>query len=353
MFDDADGKTNVLLAMVVILLLGFAMYAAGPIIVPLLFGLFLAILVHPLVCIMGRRMPWGLAVAVVMLAITLVIVIAGVFFISSLRSLLANVPQYTARFKDEFTHLADLLHQRGLKVGMTDLKLEENISRAVRVAGMWLGSILAVVGKLLVSLVLMVFALLESRYFNRKVIMAWGPQRGEAILRSLDPLVRSVEQYLETKTIVSLVTGTVAYLVCLAIGIDYAFLWGVGVFVLNYLPYFGPWIAIVPPVSIAFLQFVSPTRGIVAFVALGIVQFASGNIFEPQLMGRSLKISPLFILASILFWGWYWGVAGVVLSIPLSVALVLSAGRVKKFKPIALFLRAGAPEAPVKNKQDC
>lgn len=191
--------------------------------------------------------------------------------------------------------------------------------------------------------ILTVFALVETRGLARRIRRAFGPERGGEILAALEPMGASIQQYLRTKTLVSLVTGAVVYVACLAIGIDFAFVWGALVFLLNYLPYVGPVVAVLPAIAMAFLQYDSPARGIVAALVLGVIQWLSGSVIEPQILGRSLKLSVLFLLVSMIFWGWFWGLAGVVLAIPLSSAAAIACLHIDRLKPIAALLGATPP----------
>jgi predicted PurR-regulated permease PerM len=334
----------VLLAAMLALLAGFCLYVTRPVVVPVLFALFLAVLVEPPVARLSRKLPHWLSLALVLLGVTIAAAVSAVVLVMSVREFVAKTPYYSARFEKLLSEAVRFAKSLGVETGL-GFGVEENLSRVIDFAGRGITSVLGILGEVLVIVVLAIFALLEASVYREKLARAFGPGQGASVLEFLDPLAKSVGQYLRTKTVISLATGLVFYLVALAIGIDFAFLWGALVFLLNYVPYFGPVVAAVPAVAVAFLQYDTMTRGIIALFALGAVQVTSGVVVEPLIMGRSLRISPLFVLVSMLFWGWMWGIAGVVLAIPLSAALVMACAHIEELRPVAVILGARLPEA--------
>jgi predicted PurR-regulated permease PerM len=119
------------------------------------------------------------------------------------------------------------------------------------------------------------------------------------------------------------VTGVLAGTLCHFVGLDFALLWGMLAFLLNYIPTIGSIIAAVPAVLLALVQFGYPEATTVAigFLAINVV---FGNFLEPRLMGYGVGISPLVVFTGLVFWGWIFGPVGMLLSVPLTMTLKLA-----------------------------
>jgi predicted PurR-regulated permease PerM len=124
------------------------------------------------------------------------------------------------------------------------------------------------------------------------------------------------------------------------IGLDFAILWGFVAFLLNYVPNFGSIIAAIPSVMLAFVQF---GIGWQFWTVLGIyvaVNILVGYVVEPKMMGRGLGLSALVVLVAVIFWGWILGPVGLILSVPITVALKIFMGSYPGSRWLAVMLGA-------------
>lgn len=137
----------------------------------------------------------------------------------------------------------------------------------------------------------------------------------------LQEMNEKVSAYISTKAAVSLLTGGCVLVLCLLCGVDFALLWAILCFVLNFIPSIGSVIASIPPVLLAMIQLDSwPLIGVFA-VGMIAIQMSIGNVLEPKLMGSRLSIKPVAILFGLIFWGFLWGIPGMFLAAPLMVLL--------------------------------
>ena len=147
-------------------------------------------------------------------------------------------------------------------------------------------------------LLLVIFMLLEASALPEKLQSIYADASSHA-----REFIDNVKQYMKIKSIFSMVTGIIIYLAMLAIGLDYALVWGVLAFMLNFVPNIGSIIAAIPAVLLALIQLGS-------FGALGIgglfmlVNIILGSILEPKYMGQGLGLSTLVVFLSLLFLGW-------------------------------------------------
>jgi predicted PurR-regulated permease PerM len=133
----------------------------------------------------------------------------------------------------------------------------------------------------------------------------------------------SVQRYLLIKTLVSLATGFVVGIALTILGVDYAILWAVIAFLLNYIPNIGSIIAAVPPMLIAMIQ-LGPMSSLLVAGLYIVINTIFGNVVEPRYMGRSLGLSTLVVFVSLVFWGWVFGPVGMLLSIPLTMVVKIA-----------------------------
>ncbi len=144
---------------------------------------------------------------------------------------------------------------------------------------------------------------------------------------------------------VSLVTGAMVWATAQAFGLDLAVALGILTFILNYIPNIGSIVATGLVALVAYVQLSDPTPTLAIFLLVGTIQFVNGNVVDPMLMGRALRLSSFGIIISLAFWGAVWGIPGMFLSVPIMVALMIICSEVPALRPVAILLsREGLPE---------
>ena len=183
------------------------------------------------------------------------------------------------------------------------------------------------------------FMMVERAPMRAKIRLAAGtPEQADDISRVVNSISLGVQRYIGIKTLVSLLTGTLSYLVMKFAGLDFAETWGVLAFALNFIPTIGSIIGVVVPSIVALVQF--ETLGPFLMIALGcgVIQFVIGNILEPSLTGRSLNLSPLMVILALTFWSILWGVAGAFLSVPITVTVMIILANFPGTRPLAILM---------------
>lgn len=147
---------------------------------------------------------------------------------------------------------------------------------------------------------------------------------------------QQVRKYLVMKTVISLLTGLAFGLVLWFFGVPLAILFGFSAFLLNFIPNIGPLVSSVLPIPFLILNStISPVAGMVCFLLCALVQFVSGNIIEPKLMGESFDVSPTFLLVALMFFGLIWGIVGMFLATPIVSVLKIVLERTTMGRPVA------------------
>ena len=200
------------------------------------------------------------------------------------------------------------------------------------------GSFFAFLGNVLWVLLFMAFILAEREAFTKRLVNQVGREKAAPILESVRKINASVQQYLGLKTLISLFTGALVTIVLTLAGVDFALLWGVLTFIMNFIPTIGSIIATLPPIAITLFQYGSIGRTLVVAILLLCIQFLMGNVLEPRLMGRGLNLSPLVVVFSLIFWGWLWGIPGMLLSVPLTAAIRIAMEEIDATKTLAVLI---------------
>ncbi len=330
------GRTVVAVAAVVVIVAGLKQ--AGTLVLPFLVAVFFSMLAAPIVLWIERRgVNPALAVLVTMIGVLGVMVGFGALLTSSIAGFEEALPSYRAALDSIFRDVVAELAGRGIDVG--EALRGESIEPGVIVgmAGSFMGSIIAALSNTALVLFTMVFILLEVAGFPRKLRAALG--RPDADLSEFTEIMAKVQRYLGMKTVVSAVTGMCATLLLTVIGVDFALLWGLVAFLLNFIPTVGSIIAALPAMAVALVQ---PDLGPLPMLAVGagyvFINTLIGNIIEPQLVGRRLGLSPLVVFLSLVFWGWVWGPVGMLLSVPLTISVRIALERNEDLHWIAVLL---------------
>jgi predicted PurR-regulated permease PerM len=142
------------------------------------------------------------------------------------------------------------------------------------------------------------------------------------------------------KTLVSLATGVLSYAILEWVGVDFAAVWALLIFMLNFIPNIGSILGMMLPALLTLVQFDTLTPFLIITFGLGAVQFVIGNLAEPALMGKSLNLSSFMIILSLTFWGMLWGIPGMFLSVPIMVMFAIICARFDSLRGIAVILSA-------------
>jgi AI-2 transport protein TqsA len=292
---------------------------AAEVLVPVVIAAFLTVLLTPLVRTLRRlRVPPLVGIPlVVMTCVGVLALIVGVVG-QSVNALVTSAPHYHQRFV-ELTHSLDVwLRDHRVAVSQQRLMAALRPDTVLPLVGRTLSQVAVVLSHTLLVLILVVFLLFDAVDLPERMKGALG--RSGVDLSRWSRIAAEVKEYLVIKTYLCLFTGLVTWIVLFATGIDFAPLWALLAVLLAYVPNIGPFIATAPPVLLALLQ-VGPGRMIIVLGLLSTVYLVIGNVIEPQLLGRRLGLSAFSVFVALIFWGWIWGPAGMLLSVPLMVVL--------------------------------
>jgi predicted PurR-regulated permease PerM len=290
----------------------------SPVLVPFLQAAFVAIIAaRPVSYLKRHRVPQAAAVAIVILGLVITFWMLGIFVTGSVGEMGRELPLYEEKIRSVLAALGAALRDQGLEVPEGGIEQMLDPGAVLRFFARSLQQLGGGIAKAIFVLIIVLFALLEAPKISAR-LRATGEHRLEGFRR----LAGILNRYLLIKTWMSLGTGTTIGLVLAGLGVDFAALWGLLAFLLNYIPNIGSLVAAVPAIVLAFLK-LGAGGGLATLVAYVAVNVFFSNILEPRLMGISLGLSPLVILFSILLWGWVFGITGVFLAVPLTMTVKL------------------------------
>jgi predicted PurR-regulated permease PerM len=190
------------------------------------------------------------------------------------------------------------------------------------------------------------FMFLERLWFSTKLTSLMGDERKAARVEMIiSSIMHRVNRYLVVKAIISAVTGALVYLTMTLFGLDLAVAMGVLTFVLNFIPNIGSIAATIVVALVGYVQTGDSMVGLSVFAIIGAVQFAVGQVLDPLLLGKTLRLSSFGIIASLAFWAAVWGVVGMFLAVPIMVSIMIVCSHIRGLRPVAVLLsREGLPD---------
>lgn len=334
-------STLVALAALVILLAGVR--AAGEIVAPFLISIFLAVLTAPVVSWLHRhRVPKALAILGVVCCVAALLALVGGVALNSLEDFNQNLPTYQERLATQMGTLTAILQEAmqrfGGDIAEADVWSQFDLRSAVGMAGSTLLRVGNIVTKALLVVLAIVFMLLEGFRMPDKMAQALG--QTDRTWEGFGTFARSVQKYLAVKTTTSLATGLAAGLWTWILGVDYPVFWGLLAFLFNYVPNIGSFVAAVPAVLMAIVQYGAAT-GVVVALGYAAVNIVIGGLIEPKFMGDSVGLSPLVVFMSLVFWGWLLGGVGMLLSTPLTISVKIALENYPDVRWIATLIGSG------------
>jgi predicted PurR-regulated permease PerM len=207
---------------------------------------------------------------------------------------------------------------------------------------LWTGTLGAVVfaGQAMMVLFLTYFLLVSGDIFRRKLVRITGPalSKKKITLQVLNEITAQIQRYLLVQVFTSTLVGIATWLAFLWVGMEHAAVWGVAAGVLNLIPYLGAIIITGGTTLVAFMQFGTMGMALTVGTISLVINSIEGYLLTPWLSGRASRMNAVVVFAGILFWGWLWGAWGLLLGMPIMMAIKSVCDRVEAFTPVGEFM---------------
>ena len=358
---DARGLALTILAVIAVVA---ALDWAQAFFVSLLIGVVLAYTLNPLVAALERtRMPRAMACMIVMATVIGALVLGGYTLRGQVQTIVEGLPAAASKFSAGVARLR--ISQLGTmqKMQSAATEVEKAASQATggtsarkepathvvidqptfRVGDyLWLGSKGAVgaAGQAVMVLFLTFFLLLGGDMFKRKLVRLAGPTLSskKITVQIVDEINESIQKYLFMMLLTNALVGLLVWAALAWIGLENAGAWAVAAALLHVIPYLGPGVTAAATGMAAFMQFDSFPMALLVSGSTVLVATFIGVFVTTWMTGRIARMNSAAVVISLLFWGWLWGVWGMLLGIPIIVIVKAVSQHVEQLQPVAELL---------------
>ncbi|MBI5164141.1 MAG: AI-2E family transporter [Magnetospirillum sp.] len=325
------------------------LHVAAEVVLPLLVAALLAVVLgRPAAWLRRRGIPKGLAAALMTAAVAGAIGAAITLLAEPAGAWIHRAPQSVGEIERKLLPVRGPVEEVRRATERVERLAGGEQAPRVKVEGGGLGaSVLTGAGTLaaqaLVTMFLLFFLLANAPGLTRALLRVprsrAGRRRAAAIVRRIDSEIGS---YVGVFSLVNLGLAAVTALVMAVLGMPNPVLWGMVAGLLNFFPYAGPAVTAVILAAVGVLTFDTVGRGLLPAAAYLALTTVESDLVTPMLVGRTLTLPPVMVFLSLMLWGWLWGVAGVLLAVPLLVMLKVAAGHIEALAPLAPFLDGGS-----------
>ncbi|MFZ0550966.1 MAG: AI-2E family transporter [Steroidobacteraceae bacterium] len=339
----ATTNGSVLLTVIVVVAV---LRLAQDLFVPLALAILLTFLLAPIVARLRRWHINRLIAVIVSIALALGLIgVVGAVIFGQLSDLAHQLPQYELQLRQHITHLRGFM--RG---GITDslngldrltgqieslsplaraplyvqkVQIVEAPASLLELMRELIGPLVKPLGWGLAVTVLVAFMLLRLLDLRERVIRLLGPRNLHATTAALDDAAGRVSRYLLSQLLINSLTGLWVGVGLSFLGVPNPGLWGALTLVLRFIPYIGIWAAGVVPFALAFAAFGDWMHPLIVLGIYGSIELFNYAVLEPWLYAAKTGVSPVALLVATAFWTWLWGIAGLLLSVPITVCVVV------------------------------
>ncbi|HDZ3540602.1 TPA: AI-2E family transporter [Mannheimia haemolytica] len=314
-------KTLVAIASIIIILAGIKL--SNEIVVPFLLSLFIAIICSPMIKFMTKRkVPLWLAITILLIVFILGFSFLAGIINNTLQEFTNAIPQYKIQLSSRIQVILELAHRWHIPLTLSQEEIMSKFdpSSIMNLVSKLLMGLSGALSNIFVIFLVVIFMLLEMPVAKYKLALALSPDDDLSNEKEyINQVLEGVIGYLGVKTFVSLLTGGLVWILLEILGVEYAILWAILTFLLNYVPNIGSILAGIP-IVIQALVLNGFSIGLGTLIGIVVINMVVGNALEPKLMGKKLGLSTLVVFLSLLFWGWLLGTVGMLLSVPLTMA---------------------------------
>ena len=359
---DAQGLALIILATIALV---FALEWAQEFLIPLLLGILFAYTLNPLVVWLERiKIPRVAGTSLVIVAVMCALVFGTYSLRGQMQTVIEQLPEVANQLSMGLARMEKGQLGAMQKVQTAASQLEQAASQATGIPAtpkkpatrvviddpsafkmgnfLWAGSIGAVgyVVQATMVLFLVFFLLLSGDTYKRKLVRLTGPSLSskKITVQILSDINHSIQRYMFMLLITNILVALLAWMAFHWIGLDNAGAWAVAAGLLHIIPYLGPGLIAIATGMVALIQFDSLPMALLVAGAWLVIAITVGTFVTTWMTGRIARMNSAAVFISLLFWGWLWGVWGMLLSIPIIVIVKVVSEHVEPLQPVAELL---------------
>jgi len=361
-----DIRSMALVVLTVLAILA-VLHWASAFFIPLMVGLVFSYALSPVVDWLARhRVPRTISAAVLILGILGGMGAAVYSFADDANELVTSLPQAARKLRDSL-HRARAPTKSDSTIDSVQ-KAAAELQRAAEEAGgnapaagpggpahvivekprfdlrdhLWSGTLglATAIGQTVMVTFLTYFMLISGDTFRRKLVKITGPSLAakKLTVQALEEINTQMQRYLLVQLLASLGTGLVTGVVFAMIGLNHAAVWGIAAGVLNLVPYIGSTVVTVMAALAAFMQFGDVRSALLVGGSSLVIETLKGYVLVPWATSRASSMNAVAVFIGVLAWGWLWGVWGLLLGVPILMAVKAVCDRVDHLKPVGELL---------------
>ncbi len=331
-------KINKILLLVILFFV--VLYFGSSFLMPFFFGILFASLMSPFSNLLERiKIPRGLSAFIATLLVFIVVGVLMFVFITQINSFASNI----SMFSDELQSL--IYDIQAYITSLTDITVEDQssylqsrwgqlIERIEPMLTSFLGSIFSTLISFLIVLIYTFLMLLYRDKIYQFALMYTREEKRESFHNTIMKINKVVFHYLWGRAKVMMILGIVYYIVFSIFGLPYALLLTIFGSLITIIPYFGPFVSGLLPTLFSFIFFDSIQKAVIFSIIVMTIQLVESYVLEPLIIGKEVKLNPLVVIVAVIIGGMVWGIAGMILFVPMFAMFKIVAKNSSGLEPI-------------------
>jgi len=336
-----------LVGIICVIIAGYVFIQMKSIIIPFVLAMILYFLLNPVLTFSEKKnIPEIIAILVIVILTVVFLYGVGHMINVNIISFSENINHYEERFKSIVDQIRDFLgvsksnqglagensqKYPGIAAIFKDISIRDTVSSI-------LSSISEILSDFFIVILYLIFLLIGRHGLISKFDLAFNSETSQRMKAIVNKINHGINKYILTKTLISLLTGGLVTLTLWIFNVEFAFIWGLLTFLLNFIPNIGSIIATIFPITFALVQFDNFMIVIWIAIILLVIQIVIGNVVEPKVLGKTMGISPVVVLFSLIFWGYVWGILGMVLAVPIAVLIKIILENISGLRPLSILM---------------
>ncbi len=338
-------KIKAFLGFIVAVIFAIILKILSDIFIPLVFSLLLYFFFNGMMKKFQKlKISRNLSLIMIILIILIVFYLFGLLIYLGISSFIHKFPSYSDKITKLIKNILDYPKLSFLDIQnyVESIEWAKTIDagKVTKVALSAFGSFSSIMGNIILIFTLLISMLAGRNILTQRIGNAFNKTKTSKIISMINSIEDQVQFYLKIKILLNLLISVLVGLILLFAGFDFIIFTVLLFFLLNFIPNVGPVLSMIFPIIIGIINFGFSTKFFVVMIFLVLIQFILANFLESKITGKSLNLSPIMIIFSLILWSYLWGIAGLILAVPLTSSIKIFMQNSKSLKPIAKLISA-------------
>ncbi|MBV6477653.1 MAG: putative transport protein YhhT [Ignavibacteria bacterium] len=329
-----------------VLLIGFFVFILiqlQSILLPFFLAVIISFVFLPLYNFLNsKKIPAAVSMIIIVLLLLVLSNVTSIFIYASINAIVNEFPVYEKKVIEIYDKLivyfdlsAEEIASINNSLDIKNLLMQGSLTNLI--TGI-LTNITTLMGNYILIMFYVIFMITEADSIEKRTELAFTEEKSNLLKETLKHIFEGLKDYISGKTLLSFIQSILIGLFLWIMNVDFYFIWAFLFFLTDFIPNIGSMLATILVALFALLQFDGILTPIIIVIVLIVIQNLKGNVIEPRVMGAKLDLSPLLLFFSLVFWGYVWGVVGMILSVPIMSMLKIILMNIPATKPIAILM---------------